>query len=187
MKSTSSWGSLGASIPMCMAWYPAESEALVVGRQDGVVDIISSKGKSHHHRLLRLTSSPVRAVSFSGDGSLLVAGNDAGMICVWDISGNRKSQPTLVHHIVQAHKSWILGLCFFSDHRRFVSIGAERQIHIWNVGQLSQPVHTFQLDSSVWTVSLLPPNNRHSSDEQAPRLITGSDDGLIQIFSIAKQ
>jgi len=143
-----------------------------------VVDILSSN-KKNQHRLLQLNHSPCRAVSLTPDGNLLVAGNDAGMLCVWDVY---RSSPVLVHHVLQAHKSWILDIVCLADARRLVTVGAERQIHVWSVGQLAQnqPLHTFQLDSSVWTAHAL----QSSRKERAPRLVTGSDTGWLQVFSL---
>jgi WD40 repeat protein len=177
----STWGSSGSSTPVSLAWHPVQSETVVVGRQDGVVDILSSE-KRNQHRLLRLNTSPARAVAYTPDGNLLIAGNDAGMLCVWDV--NRPSTaPVLVHHVLCAHKSWILQVACLADSRRFVTVGAERLIHVWSVGQLAQnqPLHTFQLDSSVWTASLL----LQQISKQAPRMVTGSDTGWLQVFSLA--
>jgi len=145
------------------------------------VDLLSSI-KKNQHRLLQLSHSPCRAVSVTPDGNLLVAGNDAGMLCVWDIN---RTHPVLVHHVLQAHKSWILDLCCLSDSRRLVTVGAERQIHVWSVGQLAQnqPLHTFQLDGSVWTAHVLQ-SSSSSKQERAPRLVTGSDTGWLQVFSL---
>lgn len=177
----STWGSSGTATPVSLAWHPVLSDTAVVGRQDGVVDILSST-KKNIHRLLRLNTSPTRAVAYTPDGNLLLAGNDAGMMCVWDV--NRPGGPVLVHHVLRAHPSWILDVACLPDSRHFVTVGAERQIHVWLVGQLAQnqPLHTFQLDSSVWTVSLL---HNTRKKEQAPRMVTGSDTGWLQVFSLA--
>jgi WD40 repeat protein len=155
----------------------------------------SSGGGNQHksHRLLRLVPSPSRAVTFTPDGALLIAGNDNGMICVWDVSGNNTSSgamtaPVLVHHVLRAHSSWILNLVCLPDSRRFVTVGAERQMHVWNVGQLTAPLHTFQLDSAAWTVAI--PSGRVStkpphSSHPTTRMVTGSDSGWLQVFSLA--
>lgn len=163
------WGS--GSIAMSLAWHPNQ-HILVVGRKDGLVDILPATKKGPH-RLVR-HGSPVRAVSYTPDAQLLITGSDEGMLCVWDV--NRKA-PTLVHHVVQAHTSWILSVSVLSDSRRFVTCGADRKIHVWNVGQIYAPMHTFQTDSTVWTTHITP-----KQDPQ--RLITGSEDGFVQVYSL---
>jgi WD40 repeat protein len=202
-SSLRSWGTAGSAIPLRLAWHPTRSDTLVVSRQDGVVDVLfsasskSSGGGSNHksHRLLRLVPSPSRAVAFTPDGALLIAGNDNGMICVWDMSGSSTSAsattaaPILVHHVLRAHTSWILNMVCLPDSRRFVTVGAERQVHVWNVGQLTAPLHTFQLDSTAWTLAI--PSSRvstkppHNPNHAATRMVTGSDSGWLQVFSLA--
>ncbi len=98
--------------------------------------------------------------------------------------------PQLVHHILQAHATWIMDLVAI-DHRRFVSCGMDQQLHVWNVGQIYQPVHSFSTDQVVWTLSAMPlassPNAaaKSLSPQQEPyRLVTGSDQGWLQMFSL---
>lgn len=167
------WGSRGSAIPLSLCWHPVKSHTLAVGRQDGIVDILTGSKKDQH----RLTQhgSPVRAVAFTDDGNLLNAGSDEQLMCIWDVS---RKNPTLVHHVLQAHKSWFLDICALPDSRRFVTVGADRTVHVWNVGQLYQPLHTFQTDHSVYTVQRGPAG--------LPRLVTGSDTGWLQVYSLSE-
>lgn len=165
------WGSRGSAIPLSLCWHPVKAYTLAVGRQDGLVDILTSTKKGQHR--LSNHSSPVRALSYTDDGHLLMAGSDEQMMCIWDVS---RRVPALVHHVLEAHKSWMLDLETFSDSRRFVTVSADRTMHVWNVGQLDQPVHSFQLDHSVYTVQRGPVG--------LPRLVTGSDTGWLQVYSL---
>jgi hypothetical protein len=179
------WGSRGSAIPLSICWQLNSSDSdpnttsgtagvLAVGRQDGVIDILTSS-KQHQHRLARHTA-PVRAVSFTDDAHLLVSGSDAGTILVWDMT---RKVPALVHHVLDAHTSWILGLQVLPDSRRFVSCGADHKLHVWNVGQMHQAVHTFQTDFEAWALARGPSNARGN-----PRLVAGSDTGHVQVFSL---
>jgi WD40 repeat protein len=165
------WGSRGSAVPLSLTWHPVTSHTLAVGRQDGVVDILTATKKNQH----RLTqhSTPVRGLGFADDGNLLLAGSDEQLMCIWDVS---RKTPTLVHHVLQAHKSWFLDIAPLPDSRRFVTVGADRTLHVWNVGQLYQPLHTFQVDQSVYSVQRGPAG--------LPRLVTGSDTGWLQVFSL---
>lgn len=163
------WGS--GSIAMSIAWHPSQ-HILVVGRKDGLVDILPSTKKGPH-RLVR-HGTPVRAVAYTPDAQLLITGSDEGLLCVWDI---HRKVPTLVHHVVKAHSSWIMSVSVLSDSRRFVTCGSDRKIHVWSVGQIYAPMHTFQSDGTVWTTHVTP-----QRDPQ--RLITGSEDGWLQIYSL---
>lgn len=163
------WGS--GSIATSLAWHPNQ-HVLALGRKDGIVDILPSTKKGPH-RLIRHATT-VRAVGYTPDAQLLITGSDEGLLCVWDV--NRKV-PTLVHHVVQASASWILSVSVLSDSRRFVTCGADQKIHVWNVGQIYAPMHTFQADSTVWTTHVTP-----QLDPQ--RLVTGSEDGCVQVYSL---
>lgn len=165
------WGS--GSIAMSLAWHPSQN-TLAVGRKDGLIDILPATKKGPH-RLVR-HGTPVRAITYTPDGQLLITGSDEGLLCVWDV--NRRT-PTLVHHVVQAHDSWILNVSPMGDSRRFVTCGADRKLHVWSVGQMYAPLHTFQSAHTAWTVNVMP-----SSQQNPQRLVTGSEDGWLQVYSL---
>lgn len=148
-----------------------------MGRHDGAIDLLSST-KTNQHRLLHMVGFPVRAIAYTPDGNLLIAGNDNGMLCIWDV--NRRT-PTLVHHVLHAHTSWIMDLVVLEDSRRFVTVGADKRIHVWHVGQMGQqqPVHSFLVDTTVWTMCTL-----ESKKQDVSRLITGSETGWTYVFSL---
>lgn len=156
---------------MSLSWNPIHTETLVIGRQDGSIDIIRPAQKKNH-RLTQLSGIPVRATSYTPDANLLIAGNDTGLICIWDV--NRPS-PVLVHHISQAHASWVVDIQCLSDSRRFVSVGTDRKLHIWSIGQISNALHTIHLDSTTWAL-------HHESGE--PRMVAGSESGWVFVFSL---
>jgi WD40 repeat protein len=169
--------SRGGSIAMSGDWHPSK-KTLAVGRQNGLVEILG--GKSHrliHHE------APVRAVSFTPDGNLLMSGSDDGMLAVWDVS---RAAPVLVHHVVHAHSSWILSLAPLSDSRRFLSCGADRRLHVWKLGQMDQALHSFTCDDTVWTIHAASTQQRQAagSPQQPPRLVAGSEQGGLQIYSL---
>jgi WD40 repeat protein len=193
------WGSVGSAVPLCLVWNPLQPATLAVGQQNGSVDILRSKSRqtqqddprSARHAttsLHHLAGHAVRTLAYTPDGCLLVAGNDAGAIAVWDVELSPTSNMGggLVHHITNAHKHWICNIqCI--DNQRFISIGTDKQIHVWQFRELYRPVHTFHLDHSVWSSHVLMDSQGQSSisvKKNPPKLITGSDTGWIQIFSL---
>ena len=204
------WGSRGSSIALSMTSHPVATGVVAIGRQDGQLDTIlvtnsnsqnnptdPYEQKQRRHRL-RFPGQdhdhvPIRAVTYTPDGNLLAAGNDAGALAVWDVS--RASSPAvLVHHIVQAHASWILDICALTDSRRWVTCGADRKLHVWKVDQMYQPVHTFDSDQTVWTLGLTTtaPSSTSPATTTGPldkaktavRLAAGSETGGLQILSL---
>ena len=163
------WGT--GSTPLSLCWHPSQL-TIAVGRSDGLVEIIPSTKKGQH----RLThhSEPVRAIAFTPDGSLLVTCSDGGFLAVWDIVGAQKN---MVHHVVNAHASWILGVSALADSRRFVTSGADGKIHVWQLGTMHAPTHTFHTDHNNWTIAL-------TKHREPQRLVSGSDNGWLQVFSL---
>jgi WD40 repeat protein len=162
----SSWSKPGV-IAMSLAWHPS-TKNLAVGRQDGLVEIVGEK----NHRLVGSHETPVRAISYTPDANLLVSGSDEGMIVVWDTS---RSIPAMVNHVTKAHDSWILSLSMMDDSRRFVTGSADCKLNVWSVGQMNQALHTFSCDDTVWSLANL---------NDPPRLVAGSEQGGLQIYSL---
>jgi hypothetical protein len=163
------WGS--GSTPMSLCWHPTQLK-IAIGRKDGLVEIISATKKGQH-RLIH-HSGTVRTVAYTPDGQLLIAGSDDGSLAVWDMN---RQVPTIVHHVVNAHDSWILGVSPLADSRRFVTAGQDEKIHVWQLGTMHAPTHTFHIDQTSWTIG-----TSYGADPQ--RLVSGSDKGWIQVFSL---
>ena len=183
------------SIALGGSWHPSTRSCLAISRQDGLVEILLLELKRHlrlmHHE------APVRAVSYTPDGHLLLSASDDGMVCVWDVSRGGASgtqQPVLVHHQVQAHTSWIFSLAPLQDSRRFVSCGADRRLNVWNVGQMDLPAYTYTTDQTAWSIHATNSRNRRleqgqphtaiNSAKPPSRLVSGSEDGSLQIYSL---
>jgi len=171
------WSKAASSIALSGAWHPLQ-KSLAVGRQDGLVEIFGERS----HRLIQ-HETPVRSVTFTPDGNLLVTSSDDGMICVWDTS---RRIPVLVQHVVQAHATWVLGLASLFDSRRVVSCGADRQLHVWSAGQMDQALHSFTSDDVVWTIDALTTASKTSANfaQTQSRLISGSENGRLHIYTL---
>jgi len=181
------WSRGTGSIALSGVWHPKKTHVLAIGRQDGIVEILGGGDKTTH-RLIQ-HEAPVRAIAFTPDGQLLITASDDGMISVWD--SGRPVVPALVRHVVDAHNGWILSLKALDDSRRFVSSGLDQKLHVWTVGQIDQPVHTFTSDDVSWTID----SYHHQQQQQAAagggggtnkpsnRLVSGNEHGLLHIYS----
>lgn len=163
------WSS-GAT-PLSLRWHPSEP-TIAVGRVDGLVEIIPSTRKGQHRLVFH--SEPVRAIEFTTDGSLLVTCSDGGSLAVWDIGGVQK---TLIHHVINAHSSWILAVRTLADSRRFVTSGGDGKIHVWQLDSMYAPSHTFHTDRNNWAIAI-------TKNSMSQRLVSGSDEGWVQVFSL---
>lgn len=182
------WGSRGSAVPFSIASHPS-APVWAVGRQNGQLDILTlteNTTKFRRHRL-RLPGQdnaiPIRAIAFTLDGNFLVAGDDAGMLAVWDVS-RPSAAPTLAHHVLKAHSSWILDITALPDSRRLVTCGADRKVHVWKVDQIYQSLHTFDSDQTVWTMATNASNSTLDQTKASVRLVAGSETGWLQILSM---
>jgi WD40 repeat protein len=201
------------AIVLALCWHPTQARILATGRQNGMVDVLStntdstsSHASTKNHRLIHLQNSPVRAIQYLPDGSMLVAGNDDGIMCVWDVQ--RPAGPVLVHHIIPSVsttggsplRSWILDIVPLSDSRRFVSTHTDQSIHVWDVAKLYQPIHSFKSDSTAYCLhhhhyqhhhTKVPLSLHHDATSATStsnlRLVAGTETGSLQIFSMAHQ
>ena len=174
------WSKANGSVGLCGDFHPMK-KSIAVGRKDGLVEVLGDRS----HRLIQ-HEAPVRSVTFTPDGNLLVTASDDGMVSVWDTS--RAGSPVLVHHVVQAHATWVLNLVALSDSRRFVSCGADQKLRVWGFSEMdNQALHSFTSDDVVWTMDALTIKSSNLSSAQQStltRLVTGSENGGLHIYTL---
>ena len=188
----------GNSIPLSIAVHPLHHLTFAVGRKDGTIDIYSAapagRGNGHQvgngngddlygqirrcHHLTQHAGKPVRALSFTPDGSLLISGCDDGHIYIHDTSSFRQNDSIrMVAAIHNAHRGYILSVAVLPDSKRFVTSSADKTVKVWNVGTPnSGSMHTFDTghEGMIWDVS---------SSHDGRRCVSCSDDGFVQVYS----
>ena len=204
----STLGRSGSSIPLslvCQLNASLSTISFAVGRQDGTIDLYrfqlqkqQQQQKQQQYRMNQLIGYPVRSIDYTDDGQLLIAGNDDGTICLWDIGRTTNDGvPVLVHHILNSNNhnnGWIVSLRSIYDNRRFVAmtIGTPT-VSIWKLGQSiqqQQPIHTFQLDTQCWTMDRYSTGvgtgveNHQQQQQKQSFLVCASENGYIQIFTV---
>jgi WD40 repeat protein/serine/threonine protein kinase len=73
------------------------------------------------------THAAVQTLSIAPQSGLLVAGDQAGMLTLWDLKA-AQSQGTW-----QAHSDWVLGSAISPDGSRLASASADRSIGVWDL------------------------------------------------------
>ena len=181
-----SWGS-GSALACRLVFRPNVAQ-IAVARQDGTVDLISVDQSQRLHRLSQLVSAPARAINFTADGHLLIAGNDQGRMVLWDVT-RPNGIPAVVNHQVQATlpTSWLWQLASL-DERRFISLATDKTIRIWQVDQVHhQPLHSFTSsdDIRLWCISCAALGS--TSNPHPPRLVAGSENGWLLVYSLVEK
>lgn len=188
-----SW-SPGAPLACRLVFRPNMPQ-LAVSRQDGTIDLVpisssasTEESKQRLHRLSQLATAPSRALSFTTDGSLLVAGNDQGRLMIWDVA-RPSGVPAVVNHQVEATagSSWLWQLSPL-DGRRFLSLATDRTIRVWQVDQIHhQPLHSFTSsdDIRLWSISGQALESNHNP--HPPRMVAGSENGWLQVYSLVEK
>jgi len=73
------------------------------------------------------TSTPIQTLSVAPQSGLLLAGDQAGMLTIWDLNSGQAEGAW------QAHSDWLLGSAVSPDGRELATAGADRMIYIWDL------------------------------------------------------
>jgi len=71
--------------------------------------------------------APVRSVSFSADGSLVLSGSHDNTVKVWEVLTGRTLKT------FRGHDSWVRSCAFSPDKRTVVSAGHDHRATLWNI------------------------------------------------------
>ncbi|HWZ90818.1 MAG TPA: WD40 repeat domain-containing protein, partial [Polyangiaceae bacterium] len=92
------------------------------------------------------TEAPIQTLSVAPRSGLLVAGDQAGKITVWEL---KTGQPAGAW---QAHSDWVLGSAVSPDGNELATAGADRQIGIWSLQTRKQLFSLAGHDGKVLSV-----------------------------------
>ncbi|HEX7450825.1 MAG TPA: protein kinase [Polyangiaceae bacterium] len=73
------------------------------------------------------TSTPIQTLSVAPQSGLLLAGDQAGALTIWDLNSGQAEGSW------QAHSDWLLGSAVSPDGRELATAGADRMIYIWDL------------------------------------------------------
>lgn len=125
-----------------------------------------------YSQVIKSHSAPVKTVSISYDGQLLLSGSDDKMLKVWQLT-DRKFMFS-----INAHSNWIKSAEFSPDTRLICSGSEDRQVKLWDVTTKGL-IHNFTDHSqSVNSVKFHP---------DGTCVAAGSSDNSIKIWDIRGQ
>ena len=146
---------LAAAVPTSV------SESTIV-----VWSINSDNSHGSHPALTIDTHAPVRAITFTTDGTRLVSGCADGRLQIWDAqSGQRLAERP-------GHDAAIAAVTVSPDGRRIASAGADKTVRIWNTDSY-ELLLTLRLFSAVRSLAF---------NAAGDRLAAGRSGGMIQLW-----
>lgn len=117
-------------------------------------------------------SSVVRSLAFTPDGSLLVHGDDAGMLRVWEVGKEGSGRCV---RAFQGHVGHIWSVIWSPDGKTFASSGDDQSIKLWEVSS-GHCLRTLRGHTAViWSVAFSPDGRL---------LASGDDDGTIIVWEV---
>ena len=114
----------------------------------------------------------VRVLAFQVNGSLLFAGDQAGMLWAWDTAAADPTQPLFR---TKAHASAIRAMAISSDGRWLATAGWDNTAHIWSA-LARKPTDMFTLSGHVQAISSL------AFSPDGSQLVTSSEDKTIRLW-----
>jgi WD40 repeat protein len=105
-----------------LAWRPAEVHKFDFGKvaRGAELDPVRFQALEGH-------GGPVRSVSYSADGKMIVSASHDNTVKVWEADSGRAL------NTFRGHDSWVRSCAFSPDGRTVVSAGHDRRATLWNV------------------------------------------------------
>ncbi|MFF4520207.1 nSTAND1 domain-containing NTPase [Streptomyces bluensis] len=169
--------------------YAPDGRTLASGGHDGTVRLWSTAARPGSAagplgEPLRLRTGRVGAVAFApGDGDLLVATGEGGVIQLWDVRDPARPR-AVARPLVSHHEQNIVSASFAPDGRTLATAGDDGTVRLWD---LRDPAHPAPLgepaqaddseEGSVRAVAFAPDGNT---------LATAGFDGTVRVWRLGK-
>ena len=124
----------------CVVFSP-DGRTLATTGDDGVIRLWNTETTERQVELSDQSDEEVVALAFNPDGKILASGGNDQHIRLWDL----KTKQVLAKS--PKHRRRIEGLTFSNDGANLISVGGD--VLLWNVADLSAPVHHFGDDCSA--------------------------------------
>lgn len=132
--------SAGADSPV-LAVRP-DGRVLAVGTDGGQVRLYNAEALIPLGDTITLLTDRILTLTYTSDGTRLVAAGRSGDIAIWDTQTNQ-----LAHPILQAHSDWVLALALDDSGAILSSAGQDNLVRLWDLERglpLGRPLQAHQ-------------------------------------------
>ncbi|CAN5548774.1 hypothetical protein BH23BAC1_BH23BAC1_11790 [soil metagenome] len=153
--------------------YDSHSNVLGVGNDNGEIILLDSQAAAQPKILFKDSKVRFHSIAFSNDGKYIAAGDEDGVLRIWDIT-NRKLQISL-----NGHNSIIRKIKFSSDDKMIASSGFDGKVILWFMDHLNDPPNIFNDHNEfVWSLSFTGDNKY---------LIAGCGNGKLKLWPTSSE
>jgi WD40 repeat protein len=150
------------------AWGPG-GEFLVIGRSDGKLLLRYQQGTISDKYFSEAHAAGVTSIAVSGDGRIIVSGDEKGNVRLWDRQGNS------IGHTSKGHEGRVASVAINSNGQTIVSGGSDGRVLRWNLqGSVVSPPLTTSYSSGTGETVAVSPDGRF--------IVSGSERGMMRLW-----
>jgi WD40 repeat protein len=150
-----------------LALSPMGSNLIIVGKANGEISIID-RDKNNEISVLHTDNASIVSLAFSKNGKLLAAGNEKGMVRIFDMTTR-----TLFTSL-SGHTARVNNIRFNNDGDRLATGSFDKTVRLWNLLNIyDPPIVLKDHDDWVWSIEFSPDGNK---------LLAGCKDNQIKVW-----
>jgi WD40 repeat protein len=152
------------------AWGPG-GEFLVIGRSDGKLLLRDQQGAISDKHFSEAHAAGVTSIAVSGDGKIIVSGDEKGNVRLWNREGKPLGRPS------RGHEGGVASVAINWNGQTIVSGGADGKVLRWNLqgSVVSPPLITSYSTGTGETVAVSP---------DGKFIVSGSERGMMRLWDL---
>ncbi|HEY8402509.1 MAG TPA: hypothetical protein VIK89_14675 [Cytophagaceae bacterium] len=142
---------------------------IVIGKGNGEIVMINRDNNNSQSLLFQdPQSTPIVSLAYSKNGALLAAGNERGVVRIWDMSTK-----TLLASL-PGHTARVNNIRFSNEGDKLATGSFDKTVRIWNMMSIyDPPIVLKDHDDWVWSIEFTPDGDK---------LLAGCKDGQIRVW-----
>ncbi len=143
------------------------ADQIAYGDRNGRIIFLNSLGEDS---LFFNSSKAIYSLAFSRDGNLLAAGDEEGIVRIWDLSQNQ------LVATLKAHNARVNDLKFSPDDHLLASASFDKTVQVWDLHNLDEQPVVFK-DNEDWAWSL-------AFSPDGKKILAGSRNNAVRVWPV---